>query len=129
MPWTKTEIQQFYDSYAKSYDSESSLEAYPSPTILSCWLLESLQIQHQNATKSNPKQLNVIDVGCGTGQSSSIFFAQSLASDQEQTLQYKVTGVDASVNVMLPNHVLFNFFSCARCLKSLKNIPSKPCLI
>jgi 2-polyprenyl-3-methyl-5-hydroxy-6-metoxy-1,4-benzoquinol methylase len=96
MPWTTQEIQQFYDSYSKSYDAETSADTYPSPHILSCWLLQQL---NSRKTQDSLSQRNILDIGCGTGQSSSIFFAQSLAEDRVNRLEFSVTGVDASPKV------------------------------
>lgn len=100
MPWTTEEIKQFYDSYAKSYDAESSTDTYPSPFIISCWLLEQL-INRKVEDPSSKPPINILDVGCGTGQSSSIFFAQSLAHEQGNHQEFTVTGVDASTKVLL----------------------------
>lgn len=102
MPWTKTEIQQFYDSYAKSYDAETSQESYPAPFILSCWLMSEMS-EMKTGTVTMKNQINILDVGCGTGQSSSLFFAQSLVDDHDSGHSghsYAVTGVDASPKVI-----------------------------
>ena len=101
MPWTTAEIKQFYDSYAKSYDAESSTDTYPSPFIISCWLLEQLNSRKVDDPSLSKPLINILDVGCGTGQSSSIFFAQSLAREEGNHQEYTVTGVDASTKVLL----------------------------
>ena len=91
MPWTREEVESFYNSYASSYDKDTSPTSYPSPHILSSWIHQDiLKLQtaeaelnrNENDFKKNSlsncrhsfnesksgKIFQIADVGCGTGQ-------------------------------------------------------------
>lgn len=82
MPWHLSEVKDFYKSYAAKYDSDTSVQEYPSPDILSRWVRE-----YCNRT---PGRHSILDLGVGTGKSSALFF-------QEEG--YDVVGVDGSEEV------------------------------
>ncbi|KAJ3270654.1 hypothetical protein HDV01_007542 [Terramyces sp. JEL0728] len=85
MGWSVQESNEFYQKYADLYDKETSIDTYPAPHIISLWVHEILQ----NSLVANPK---ILDVGCGTGQSSQIFFNEKFT--------YQVTGIDASPQML-----------------------------
>ncbi|KAJ3254159.1 hypothetical protein HK103_007480 [Boothiomyces macroporosus] len=85
MGWSVQESNEFYQTYADLYDQETSKETYPAPHIISLWVHEYTQ----NAKLATPK---ILDVGCGTGQSSQIFFSEKNS--------YQVTGIDASPQML-----------------------------
>lgn len=61
MPWDYDQITKFYDNYADKYDIGTDLSTYPSPEILSKWMLDYIT----RVEKNDPY---LLDVGCGTGQ-------------------------------------------------------------
>ncbi|KAI9011376.1 S-adenosyl-L-methionine-dependent methyltransferase [Gaertneriomyces semiglobifer] len=89
--WSISQITDFYASYSKQYDEGIQRDTYPAPFIISCWVLEFLK-SHRNLVDG--KNVSVLDLGCGTGQSSKVFL----------TSQYKehfdVYGVDATPEML-----------------------------
>lgn len=80
--WNTAEIQQFYANFAKQYDHEIEHVAhddvgYPSPTILGQWAVQwlnerqhLLKVKHTETNGHSEHAIRVLDLGCGTGQSS-----------------------------------------------------------
>ncbi|RKO87195.1 hypothetical protein BDK51DRAFT_25497, partial [Blyttiomyces helicus] len=76
--WDLTQVQKFYGEFAEKYDSDVSPDTYPAPFIIGKWTLAHLQSHSSvlsTAEHAHPKRFCVLDLGCGTGQSSKAFFA------------------------------------------------------
>ncbi|TPX58918.1 hypothetical protein SpCBS45565_g07873 [Spizellomyces sp. 'palustris'] len=87
--WSIEEITKFYGSYAKSYDEDIEKETYPAPFIIANWVLE-----HFSNMAPHQDRLAFLDLGCGTGQSSKLFFTQPLSQ------RIDVYGVDATPEML-----------------------------
>jgi ubiquinone/menaquinone biosynthesis C-methylase UbiE len=61
MPWDAAKVKEYYANFADKYDSSSDSSSYPSPEILSKWMLEYF-------TTIENSSASLLDVGCGTGQ-------------------------------------------------------------
>ncbi|KAI8810729.1 S-adenosyl-L-methionine-dependent methyltransferase [Cladochytrium replicatum] len=92
--WDLDEIAAFYGSYAAKYDDEIQADTYPAPFVVGSWIVE--HVLAGNSTPSGAivnKRLRVLDVGCGTGQSSIPFFRAG-------TDIFDVYGVDATPEML-----------------------------
>ncbi|KAI9219616.1 S-adenosyl-L-methionine-dependent methyltransferase [Blastocladiella britannica] len=89
--WSPADIVSYYASYAASYDIEIERDAhsYPSPFLLGSWIVDHLAAHHRQTNSSTPV-LRVLDVGCGTGQSSRMFFTNADADPGTTTLKPRV---------------------------------------
>ncbi|ORY26452.1 S-adenosyl-L-methionine-dependent methyltransferase [Rhizoclosmatium globosum] len=88
--WTLPAIQKYYATFAESYDAEvaAAPAKWPAPQTVGDWAFKYLQNHHP---KTAPK-LRVLDVGCGTGRASAVFF--------NDPTKFSVTGIDASPEMM-----------------------------
>ncbi|KAI9178952.1 hypothetical protein H9P43_005614 [Blastocladiella emersonii ATCC 22665] len=94
--WTPAQIVSYYASYAAKYDEEidANLQGYPAPFVVGSWIVEYLCKQQRDSGAA--ATLRVLDLGCGTGQSSRMFF-QAI---RDGTLPLEVHGVDATSQML-----------------------------
>lgn len=106
--WNQEEIANFYAEFSQNYDQdiENDQSCYPSPFRIGTWAVEWLKNRriHNHSTLSlNSHQktreiVNILDLGCGTGQSG-VMFVEHGRSDP--SFQYTLTGVDTTPEVCL----------------------------
>ncbi|KAI8894583.1 S-adenosyl-L-methionine-dependent methyltransferase [Globomyces pollinis-pini] len=80
--WSVSKTIDFYKHYSQKYDNEITPNSYPAPSLLASWV--------NNYLSFSPAF--ILDVGCGTGQSSKLFL--------NDNLKYSVTGIDASPDML-----------------------------
>ncbi|KAL7749888.1 hypothetical protein RI367_004764 [Sorochytrium milnesiophthora] len=91
--WSVDKVAAYYAAYAPNYDRDIDQDPsmYPAPFTVASWIVQSLPSLPSKQT------IRILDVGCGTGQSSAVFFSQ-----QQSTLptELLVHGVDASAEML-----------------------------
>ncbi|KXS16824.1 S-adenosyl-L-methionine-dependent methyltransferase [Gonapodya prolifera JEL478] len=106
--WSVSDISAYYKDYSRSYDDEidSDRSTYPAPFIISRWVLDYLtraQIfspapGERDSGPIHPgsctKPYKILDLGCGTGQSSAIFLSDNHA------VNFNVDGIDATKEML-----------------------------
>jgi ubiquinone/menaquinone biosynthesis C-methylase UbiE len=92
--WTPEEIVAFYGNYAAKYDEDIDANAatYPAPFVIGKWILDWLHLVHPTADSEGIK---ILDVGCGTGQSSAMFFQNTTSLPWK----LEVHGIDTTEEV------------------------------
>ncbi|KAJ3286990.1 hypothetical protein HK104_008796 [Borealophlyctis nickersoniae] len=94
--WSIQEVTSFYGSYAKEYDEDIKLETYPAPFAIGSWVLDFLLRVRPAQSGKAPQEdtrFKLLDLGCGTGQSSKMFFSHPSA-------KFDVYGVDATPQML-----------------------------
>ncbi|KAJ3014402.1 hypothetical protein HKX48_005180 [Thoreauomyces humboldtii] len=112
--WSIKQVKEFYASYAKKYDEEILPENYPAPFVIASWVVSYLA----NISHTAPDPLRVLDLGCGTGQSSKLFFTQPLTQD------INVYGIDATpedVETAFPYDRPFDAVICVGVMDFIKH--------
>ena len=93
--WDYGQIVSFYERFAKKYDLEPDLNKleYPGPLTIAEWSLAYLY-RSLLPLDSNSITLRILDLGCGTGQSSVPFLEHMTAS--ESKFKFDIFGIDAT---------------------------------
>ncbi|KAJ3156426.1 hypothetical protein HDU89_004208 [Geranomyces variabilis] len=100
MAWSIDQVTKFYGEYATQYDDEiRDPNSYPAPFVIASMVLAHLAQNKENSDvdadgDSGAPPLRVLDLGCGTGQSSKLFFPQPLSRAID------VYGVDATPEML-----------------------------
>ncbi|KAJ3227583.1 hypothetical protein HK099_001432 [Clydaea vesicula] len=88
--WNIERVKSLYREMSKNYDDDVSIESYPSPYIIGSWIIKELK----NCTFDTKKKVvKILDVGCGTGVSSTPFFSS-------EDFLFEVTGIDATEEML-----------------------------
>ncbi|KAJ3171930.1 hypothetical protein HDU87_008180 [Geranomyces variabilis] len=105
MAWSIDQVTKFYGEYATQYDDEiRDPDSYPAPFVIASMVLAHLAQNKEIAAAAaaaaaaadigDSEPLRVLDLGCGTGQSSKLFFPQPLRRAID------VYGVDATPEML-----------------------------
>lgn len=98
--WEFNEIENFYSKFADEYDKdiEQSVNNYPAPHIIGNWMMSQLKKRLDEGLLAKGTELRVLDLGCGTGQSSKVFFEHHLFL--EKSLALNITGIDGTSEML-----------------------------
>jgi len=135
--WDIKEIESFFGNYASRYDQEieADRQGYPAPFVIGSWILDfllsikKLSSTTDKVTMSNkqnlytselPNYIKILDLGCGTGQSSSVFFSHPNHD------KFSIIGVDATPQMLeKANNFPFTELICKDIEKTL-DFPQSP---
>jgi SAM-dependent methyltransferase len=103
--WDEKQITEYYAGFAAVYDHQIESDqgaSYPSPFKIGAWVVDWLVRQQQQkplasaSAVSATRQIQVLDLGCGTGQSGVKFKEHSRL---DSSFNYHLTGMDTSPEV------------------------------